>query len=180
MAAPTSPPSYQRSVYNDNNLSFLNPGNSTRLENQPRNNGENIEPEPFETLLDLDFKTVFYEHQSTPTIPQVYAIYNKVFHFTKAIVYNGLVLIFGIFITLVWAFLASILAFVTTWVWWPIMRSALFVSGATIPAVVEPMKAFLTPLADVHARIFRQIRINATFNGGFNPRINDRAASSNV
>lgn len=60
------------------------------------------------------------------------------------------------------------------------MRAALFLSGAVIPAAVEPMKAFLTPLVDVHARIFRQIRIAATLNGGFNPRINDRAAARNV
>ena len=97
------------------------------------------------------------------------------------IVYNVLVLIFGIFFALMWAFLGGLLAFTVTWVWWPIMRAILFACGAVIPAIVEPFKALFSPFADVLSRILRQIRVDATLNGGFNPRMNaDRAAASNV
>lgn len=66
MATLTSPPSYQRATYNDSSLSFQNPMH-TRPDNQPRNNaGENIEPEVYETLLDvsLQFVIIVYKFVS--------------------------------------------------------------------------------------------------------------------
>ena len=128
----------------------------------------------------MEFKTIFHEHKSTPTIPQVYDIYGRVFYYTKTILYNVLVLMFGIFFTVIFAMFWSLVAFAATWIWWPILRFFLFLIGTIAPIVNEPMKAFLTPLTDVHARIFRQIRINATLNGGFTHSGNNNRATSNV
>ena len=89
-----------------------------------------------------------------------------IFKYTKMIFYNILVFIFGFLLSFVWGLILSIISFTVTWLWNPGLKSMLLVISATLPAVTEPLKALFTPLVDVQARVFRQIRVQAWLNGG--------------
>ena len=65
-----------------------------------------------------------------------------------------------------WAMILGILSFVLTWMWRPGLMAVILVVNTTLPAVTEPLKALFTPLVDMQARIFRQIRVQGWLNGG--------------
>lgn len=65
-----------------------------------------------------------------------------------------------------WALLLSLVAFVVTWMYSPGLKMVLLVINSTLPIVTEPLKALFTPLIDVLARVFRQIKVDATLGGG--------------
>ena len=88
------------------------------------------------------------------------------FKYTKLVVYNFFVILLGIFLAFIWAIVYGIIMFYITYVWSPSLRLALILINTALPLATEPLRAFLTPLADVAARIFRQIRIKAQLNGG--------------
>ncbi|XP_003383143.1 PREDICTED: uncharacterized protein LOC100632316 [Amphimedon queenslandica] len=135
------------------------------------------ESDPTEPLTDLHFDKVFHEHKSTATIPQVRAICPTIFFRHKSLPYNVAVLIIGPWFLVLFAILAGVMAFVVTWILQPSIRLGLFVVGAVLPVFLEPLKIVLSLLKDVQARVFRQIRINASLGGSFNL---DRIAASNV
>ena len=115
--------------------------------------------------MQLEFEAVFKEHKSTRTIPLVYKAYGYVFKFTKLILYNLFVIIFGIPLAILWGLQLSLIVFVVTWIYHPGLKIVLLVVNATLPIVTEPLRALFTPLVDVLARVFRQIRVNTTVNG---------------
>lgn len=67
--------------------------------------------------------------------------------------------------SLLWAITLGILSFVLVWIWTPTFRALMFTSGRLLPAATEPLKALLIPIVDVHARLFRQIRVKSWLNG---------------
>lgn len=113
----------------------------------------------------MGFDTTFQEHESTITISYFRIANKNVFQYTKLFFYNLLVIFFGFLFSLLWGFIASILLFVITWIWNPVLKMNLLILGATVPIVTEPLKAFFTPLSDVSARIFRQIHVKANIDG---------------
>ena len=63
------------------------------------------------------------------------------------------------------AILNGITVFVVVWLWGPILKLIVLWVYAVAPAFTAPVQALLGPLADVIARIFRQIRIRARIDG---------------
>lgn len=113
----------------------------------------------------MDFTACFHEHKSTKTIPIVYKINGYIFKYTKLVFYNLLVILFGWASSIFWALQLAMLAFILTWIWRPVLKMVLIVVSSTLPAVTEPLKILFTPLVDVQARIFRQIRVKGWLNG---------------
>lgn len=75
-------------------------------------------------------------------------------------------IIFGIFLAVIWGIILSFVSFTISWLLYPSLKSFLLVVNSTLPALTEPLKAFFTPLVDVSARFFRQIRVKASLDGG--------------
>ena len=88
------------------------------------------------------------------------------FKYTKLVVYNFFVILLGIFMAFLWAVLYGFIMFYITYIWSPALRLILLLINTALPVITEPLRALLTPLADVAARMFRQIRIKAQLNGG--------------
>ena len=66
---------------------------------------------------------------------------------------------------ILWAILNGLFVFIHVWIYLPIMKITVFWVYAFAPLVAAPIQAVFTPLVDVSARIFRQIRVKATLNG---------------
>ena len=99
------------------------------------------------------------------------------FKYTKLIVYNFFVILLGIFLAFIWAVIYGFIIFYITYIWSPVLRLALLLINTALPLATEPLRALLTPLADVAARLFRQIRIKAQLNGGLlSPLAHERTA----
>lgn len=111
-------------------------------------------------VFQLDFNACFFEHKSTSTITPVYKVYGYVFEYTKLIIYNILVFVLGVPFAVFWGIIFSLVSFILTWIWNPVLKLSLLLIGVTMPSVTEPLKALFGPLVDVQARIFRQIHIN--------------------
>ena len=120
----------------------------------------------FHAFFQLEFDSCFHEHKSTRTIPIVYKINGYIFKYTKLFFYNFLVILFGFFLSFLWAIVLGITSFVLAWIWNPGLKALIIVVSTTLPAVTEPLKALFTPLVDVQARVFRQIRVQGWLNGG--------------
>lgn len=67
---------------------------------------------------------------------------------------------------MVWGIILSFVSFTMSWLWNPSLKVFLLVVNSTLPAITEPLKALFTPLVDVSARVFRQIRVKASLDGG--------------
>jgi len=89
-----------------------------------------------------------------------------VFKYTKLVVYNIFVIAFGFLFAFLFAFLYGLTSFILSWIWSPSLRLTLLTVNAVLPVVTEPLRALFLPLVDVSARIFRQIRIKTTLDGG--------------
>ena len=66
---------------------------------------------------------------------------------------------------ILWAILNGLFVFIHVWIYLPAMKITIFWVYAFAPLMAAPIQAIFTPLVDVSARIFRQIRIKATLNG---------------
>ena len=72
---------------------------------------------------------------------------------------------------LIWAVVNGIMVFILVWLYQPVLRMIVMWIYAVSPLVSVPLQAIYTPLVDVHARIFRQIRIKAKLDGSFAERL---------
>ena len=121
----------------------------------------------------VEFDSWFEENKSTRTIPVVYLINGYIFKYTKLFIYNFLVILFGFLFSFIWAILMGTTSFLLSWIWSPVLKSSILLISAIAPIMTESLRAFLTPLVDVHARLFRQIRVKGWLNGGLlNPLLN--------
>ncbi len=75
-------------------------------------------------------------------------------------------IVFGILISFLWAVVLGTLSFILAWLLNPALKATILTVSRILPALTEPLKALLTPLVDVHARIFRQIRVRSWLEGG--------------
>ena len=96
----------------------------------------------------------------------MYKAISFVFKYTKLVVYNIFVVIFGFLFAFFWAFIYGIIVFILSWIWSPALRLILLMINAILPLVTEPLRALFSPLVDVAARFFRQIRIKLSLDGG--------------
>jgi len=87
------------------------------------------------------------------------------YKYTKLFVYHFFVLVIGLFLVFIWAVFNGIVVFFHVWIWGPILKFILLVTYAVMPLVTEPLRGLFTPLVDVQARIFRQIRVQANLSG---------------
>ena len=89
------------------------------------------------------------------------------YRYTKLGVYHFLVVLIGFALAFLWAIINGINTFIHVWVWGPFLKFIVVWIFALAPLITEPLRAILTPLVDVHARIFRQIRVHANLTGLF-------------
>ena len=73
--------------------------------------------------------------------------------------------VIGLVLAFIWAVINGIMAFIHVWMWGPTLKFILLCFFAVMPLVTEPLRALCTPLVDVQARIFRQIRVQANLSG---------------
>ena len=116
-------------------------------------------------FLQLEFDACFHEHKSTKTWPKLYMLTGLMYKYTKLFVYHFFVLVIGLFLAFIWAIINGIMAFIHVWIWGPVLKLSLLWIYAVMPLVTEPLRAMCTPLVDVQARIFRQIRVQANLSG---------------
>ena len=116
-------------------------------------------------VLQLEFDACFHEHKSTKTWPQLYQLTGLMYKYTKLIVYHFFVILIGLILAFIWAVINGIMAFIHVWIWGPALKLSLLWIYAVIPLVTEPLRAIFTPLVDVQARVFRQIRVQANLTG---------------
>ena len=126
----------------------------------------------------MDFKECFREHESTKTIQPVYKVMGLTYKYTKLVTYHIFVLLLGFILAVVFALINAFVSFVHVWIFGPLAKVVLLWVYAIIPLAVAPLKAFFTPLVDVHARIFRQIRVNLS--GAATPTYYPSRERSNV
>eukprot|EP00731_Ephydatia_muelleri_P030370 Em0021g893a len=111
---------------------------------------------------DLDFEDCFREHKSTKLVDPIYKVYGITYKYIKLAVYHLLVLVFGIPIAIIWALINAIIAFTCTWLWSPVLKIVVLLIYGISPLVTETVRAFMSPLVDMSARILRQIRLHVT------------------
>ena len=114
----------------------------------------------------MKFESCFRESKPFSTVRVLYRVLGIMFYYTKLILYNYFVIILGFLFTFIWAVLMGFFAFYVNYVWNPSLRLALLLIASFLPLVTEPLRAFLSPLADAIARVYRQIHIKATLDGG--------------
>ena len=61
----------------------------------------------------------------------------------------------------IFAIVNGIVNFVLVWLWGPSIKITVSIVYAAAPAVKAPYQVFLAPLADIGARMFRQIRVKS-------------------
>ena len=110
--------------------------------------------------LQLDFKECFHEHESTKTVAVYYKVLGLTYKYVKLFTYHFFVFVFGFILAFLFAILNGVMSFIHVWIYGPTAKIALLWVYAVIPLAVAPLRAILRPLVDVHARIFRQIRVN--------------------
>ena len=116
-------------------------------------------------LLQFDFKDFFHEHESTKIISVYYKVMEYTYTYVKLIIYNLLVVIFGIIFAILYATLNGIMSFVYVWVFGPSLKIILLWVSAVAPFATTPVRVILIPLVNAIARIFRQIRIQVHLSG---------------
>ena len=116
-------------------------------------------------LLQFDFKEFFHEHESTKTNSVYYTLMGYTYTYVKLIIYNILVVTFGILFAVLYATLNGIMSFIYVWIYGPAIKIILLWVYAVEPLVTAPVRAIFVPLVDGTARIFRQIRIQVHLNG---------------
>lgn len=114
----------------------------------------------------MKFESCFHENKSTSTIRELYKGLGVMFHYSKLVVYNFFVITLGFIVAFIWAVIAGFVAFYVNFVWSPSLRLALLLVASILPLATEPLRVLLSPFADAIARVFRQIRVNATLDGG--------------
>ena len=119
----------------------------------------------FILILQLDFDHCFTEHKSTKTFSQLYKVVGIIYKYTKLAIYHIFVILIGVPMAIVWAIINGITVFVIVWLWGPAIKLTVLLVYAVAPAFTAPLQAILAPLADIIARIFRQIRIRAHIDG---------------
>ena len=120
------------------------------------------------SVFQTDFEKCFQEHKSTETFKPIKKAIGFIFKYTKLIVYNILVIVFGFLFAAIWAIIYGIHLFILIWIWSPLQRLTLITIHFLLPLTTETLRAVLYPPADAIGRIFRQIRIKASFSGGLN------------
>ena len=115
--------------------------------------------------MQLSFEHFFEEDKDTMTFHALHKVLGLVYKYTKLAYYHFFVILFGIPITIVCAFINSLMAFVLVWLWGPVLRLTIILTYAVTPLATVPIQAILTPLVDVQARFFRQIRVHAVLGG---------------
>ena len=120
----------------------------------------------------MDFKECFHEHESTKTIQPVYKVMGLTYKYIKLVTYHLFVLFLGFIPVVLFALINGVVSFVHVWIFSPLAKVTLLWVYAIVPLAVAPLKAFFTPLVDVQARIFRQIRVNLS--GGATPTYTTR------
>ena len=80
--------------------------------------------------------------------------------------------------SLIWAIISGIMVFILVWLYQPGLRLTIMWIYAITPLVTVPLQAIFTPLVDVAARIFRQIRIKAKLDGSFAERLAGQSGHS--
>lgn len=73
--------------------------------------------------------------------------------------------------SILWAIINGIMVFILVWIYQPALRMTIMWIYAITPLATVPLQAIFTPLVDVVARIFRQIRIKAKLDGSFAERL---------
>ena len=129
-------------------------------------------------LLQLEFEKCFHEHKSTKTFPQLHMCLGITYKYTKLVIYHIFVILIGIPISLLWAIINGIMVFVLVWIYQPALRMVIMWIYAITPLATVPLQAIFTPLVDVGARIFRQIRIKVRLDGSFAERLAGQSGHS--
>ena len=75
---------------------------------------------------------------------------------------------------IIWAIVNGIMVFAVVWLWGPALKLTVLWVYAVAPAFTAPLQAVLAPLADVVARIFRQIRVRSNITGSFMTNIHPK------
>ena len=88
-----------------------------------------------------------------------YEVLGLIYKYVKFFTYHTFVFLFGVFFVIVYAIFNGALSFFHVWIYGPTAKMLLVGVYALAPLVVAPFSAVYRPLVDVHARIFRQIRI---------------------
>ena len=123
----------------------------------------------------LDFDKCFYEHRSTKTVKELNTCLNFTYKHIKLIVYVILVVFLGIPFVILYAIFNAFAVFFVVWMYQPLLRVLVMLTYAFAPLVTVPLQAVFTPLVDVNARLFRQIRIKANLGGTFAERFQTRS-----
>ena len=93
---------------------------------------------------------------------------DKVFTITKLMMYNLLVILIGFPTAFFWALGFASIAFFCTYILSPFIRMILIFVHVIMPLATETTRSLLYPLGDAIGRIFRQIQIKASLDGGLN------------
>ena len=95
-----------------------------------------------------------------------------IYKYVKFGTYHLFVLVFGIFLAIIFGIINGIVSFGHVWLYGPLLKYTLIVVYSAAPLATVPLVALLTPLVDVHARFFRQIRIRFNLTGLSKERCN--------
>ena len=114
----------------------------------------------------MKFESCFRETKPVSTIRVLYKGMGLLFHYIKLFFYHFFVIVLGIILTFIWGVLMGFFAFYINYVWSPSIRLALLLVASILPLGTEPLRVLLSPLADAFARVFRQIQIKSTLDGG--------------
>ena len=115
--------------------------------------------------MQLSFEHFFEEDKDTKTFLAIYKVLGLVYKYIKLVLYHIFVILIGIPMTILWALINGLMAFVLVWLWGPALRLTIIIIYSVTPLATVPMQAILTPLVDVLARFFRQIRVRADLGG---------------
>ena len=109
--------------------------------------------------MQLGFNSYFQENKSTRLIGPCYIIVAFLYKVINLIVYNIFALLIGAPISIVWAILNALMMMLYVWIFQPIIKNCILCVYMWCPLCSICVTACCTPIIDMCARIFRQIRI---------------------
>lgn len=109
----------------------------------------------------MEFEDCIEEHPKAKIWPKLLNFQNAGYKHTKLVVYYILVIIIGIPLTFIWACINGTVVFSCVWCWGPLLKLIKLCVFSTAPAITFPYQMWCSPIVDIFARLFRQIRLQA-------------------
>lgn len=113
----------------------------------------------------MEFEACINEDPNTKALPKLVSHLSTGYKYTKLVTYVIFLILLGVPLTFVWGCANGVAIFYYVWIWGPILKLSKLVIHGLAPLIVMPTQVCCTPVVDVFARTWRQLRLQAIILG---------------